>query len=221
MTRARWALAVAFVFLAGACAKETVLQKSQRETEDKFREVASKPVPPRLEDVLPKHPFWNDHGILLRDTMALRDAIFRTGQRLMEEDKSGAVTVDTEREIQALAKEAERLKGVSKGQRELPADIVESAKVPSSLRAAWTKGIDGLTESLQLFGQYATAMEKMAKASQRGDIDTWNRFIGETNVLAFKGPNKAAQAIEVLDDFHTGFREHIRKTFGFDPSARP
>jgi hypothetical protein len=81
--------------------------------------------------------------------------------------------------------------------------------------------MDGLTESLQFFGQYATAMEKMAKASQEGDIDTWNKLIGETNVLAYKGPNRAGQALEVLDDFHTEFRKHIQKNFGFDPSARP
>jgi hypothetical protein len=221
MSKARWAVVLAVMFLAGGCAKETILEKSKKETEDKFREVASKPVPPRLADVFPKHPFWDEHGILLRDTTALRDAIFRAGQRLMEEDKLGAVTADTEREIQALTREAERLKEVSKGQRELPPDIVETAKVTSPLRAAWTKGMDGLTESLQFFGQYATAMEKMAKASQEGDIDTWNKLIGETNVLAYKGPNRAGQALEVLDDFHTEFRKHIQKNFGFDPSARP
>ena len=221
MRRGKWALGLALVLLAGGCAKETILEKSKKETEGKFRELASKPVPPALEGVLLKHPFWNEHGILLRDTMALRDAIFRAGQRLMEEDRSGAVTADTESEIRALTKEAERLEEVSTGQRELPPDIVESAKVTPSLRAAWTKGLDGFTESLQLFGQYTTAMGKMAEASRDGDVRTWNRLIGETNVLAFKGPNRAAQAMEVLDEFHTQFREHIKKNFGFDPRASP
>ena len=221
MSRGKWAFVLAVAFLAGGCAKETILDESKTETEDKLRQVSSKPIPPRVEDVFPKHPFWNEHGMLLRDTMALRDAIFRAGQRLMEEDKSGTVTADTEREIHALIREAKRLEEVSKGQRELPPDIVETAKVTPSLRAAWTKGMAGITESLQLFGQYATAMEKMAEASQEGDIDTWNKLIGETNVLAFKGPNVAGQAIEVLDDFHTEFRKHIQKNFGFDPAAKP
>jgi hypothetical protein len=214
-------LALALVFLACGCAKESTLEKSRKETESKFREWASKPVSPRLEDVLPKHPHWNKHAILLRDTLALRDAIFQVGQRLMEEDKAGAITADTEHEIRSLTKEAERLKEVSKGQRELPPDIIESANVTPSLRSAWTKGLDGLSESLRLFGEYARAMEKMAKASRNGDIATWNRLIGETNVLAFKGPNQAQQAIEGLDDFHTEFRAHVKKNFGFDPSATP
>jgi hypothetical protein len=139
----------------------------------------------------------------------------------MAEDNSGAVTPDTQREIGVLVKEADRLGDVSGGQRELPPDLVASSKLSPSLQAAWTKGVDTLTESIGLWGQYARALAKMATASREGDVDAWNRLIGETNVLAYSGPNKAAESLALLDDFHKQFREHMVKNFGYDPAERP
>jgi len=201
--------------------KKLGLDRPKGETEVRVREAASEPAPPLAEDHLTKHPFWNEHGVLLRDATAVRDAIFQVAQRLMEEDNSGAVTADTEREIRGLVKEADRLRDLSKGQRELPPDIIASAKVTPSLQAAWTKGMDTLTESVQLWGQYARALAKMATASREGNVDAWNKLIGETNVLAYKGPNKGGEALALLDDFHKQFREHMVRSFGYDPAATP
>jgi len=201
--------------------KSTILEKSKRETEAKFREITSRPVPPLLKDVFPKHRFWNEHGILLQDVEALRTAIFTAGQRLFEEDQAGGVTKETEGQIRTLVGEAERLTEAAKAQHHLPPDIVEATKATPALQAAWTKALEDLAQAIRLFGQYAVGMEKMAKASRSRDLVSWNKLIGVTNVLAYKGPILFGQAMKEEGDFHTKFHEHVKRKFGFDPSARP
>jgi len=196
--------------------KSVIFGKEKAKSAKHFEEFAAG-LDAEPEESSPKYEFWTQYGKLLIDVDALRSSIMEAGLRLHKEDAAGGATEDTVKECQALTEKASHLLERAQGDKKLPVDMVKSLRLPRDIETMWTVSQDELTAALRSIREYARMIAEMAAASRGKDIDTWNRCLAKTNILAYQGALELKQAIEKKSEFDKRFRVHVKSEFGYDP----